>query len=307
MNAQFNVKHNLAYYQEQLLFNSTGQIILNPFTQSQLGAYYSDYRSDPTYLLANPRDKYAAESMKTTPETKCREGYIVVHRLQSDDYTCVTEQTAEMWERHGIGLIVDPTLVFDEYSLSPRVKTNPGTLCVEGYIVVYHIKAGEYGCVLESTANQWIYDDIAEIHELTQFIIDKDQQKETDNKVFVLNQEIDNFYEIHTLDQIQLKKTYDQLYKDQDVIKKQDEKDLSLEFNASDDMTKKEFSDRIKEIRKSHEIKKEQILGDKAQALEDLDVEFHKKMQQMASEYDSNPEIKMIWNSDNSQFQASSR
>ena len=136
---------------------------------------------------------------------------------------------------------------------------------------------------------------------------DKDQQKETDNKVFVLNQEIDNLYEIHTLDQIQLKKTYDQLYKDQDVIKKQDEKDLSLEFNASEDMTKQEFSDRIKEIRKNHEIKKEQILGDKVQALENLDVEFHKKMQQMASDYDSNSEIKMVWDSDNSEFEAASR
>ena len=63
----------------------------------------------------------------------------------------------------------------------------------------------------------------------------------------------------------------------------------------------------IKEIRKNHEIKKEQILEDKAQALEELDVEFHKKMQEFAGEYDSNREIKMTWNSDDSKFQAVSR
>lgn len=307
MNAQFNVNHNLAYYKEQLLFNSTGQVTLNPFTQSQLGAYYSDYRSDPQYLLANPRDKHAAESMKTTPETKCRDGYIVVHRLPSDDYTCVTEQTAEMWERHGIGKIVDASEIFDQYSLSPRVKTNPGTLCIDGYIVVYHIKAKEYGCVLESTAEQWIEDDIAEIHELTKFILDKDKQKEIDNQVFEINQHINSLYEQHVFNQIQLKKTYDQIYKDQDEIKKQEEKNTSLEFNADDEMTKEDFSNKIKEIRKNYEIKKEKILEEKSQALEDLDIEFHKKMQQMASDYNTNPDIKMVWNSDDSTFQAASR
>jgi len=307
MNAQFNVKHNLAYYKEQLLFNSTGQITLNPFTQSQLGAYYSDYRSDPQYLLANPRDAYAAESMKTTAETKCRDGYLVVYRLQSDDYTCVTDLTAEMWERHGIGMIVDSSQVFDQYSLSPKVKTNPGTICMEGYIVVYNIKEGEYECVLKSTGEQWIQEGMGEIHELTQFILDKDYQKEIDNKVFLINQEIDNLYDENVLDQISLKKKYEQMYKDQDKITKQDEKNLSLEFNSSEDMTKEDFSNQIKEIRKNNEIKKEQILEDKYQALKDLEIEFHKKMQLMAGEFDTNPDIKMVWNSDDLKFQAISR
>ena len=307
MNAQFNVKHNLAYYKEQLLFNSTGQLTVNPFTQSQLNAFYSDYRSDPQYLLKNPGDKYAAESMKTSPETKCRDGYIVVHRLQYDDFTCVTESTAEMWERHGMGIIVDTNEIFDQFSLSPRVKTNPGTMCVDGYIVVYHIKAREYGCVLESTAKDWINDGTGEIHELTQFILDKDRQKEIDNQVFELNQEIDIMYDEYTLDQIKLKKTYDQMYKDQDLIKNQDEKNLSIEFNSSEDMTKEDFSNQIKEIRKNHEIKKAQILEVKSQALEDIEVEFHRKIQQMASGYDTNSEIKLIWNSDSSKFYAISR
>ncbi len=307
MNAQFNVNHNLAYYKEQLLFNSTGQITLNSFTQSQLANYYTDYRSDPQYLLRNPSDKYAVESLETSPNTKCRDGYIVVHRLQSDDYTCVTESTAQMWERYGIGTIVDVKGIFDEHSVSPNVKTNPGTLCIEGYIVVYNIKAGQYECALESIAKAWIQDGTAEIHELTQFILDKDNQKKIDNKVFEINQEIDNLYDEHALDQINLKKKYDQIYTDEDLVNKQAEKDLSLQFISGGNMTKLDFSDQIKEIRKNHEIKKEQILEDKEQALRDLQTEFHKKMQQMASEYDTNSEIKMVWNSDYSKFQAASR
>ena len=84
MNAQFNVKHNLAYYKQQLLFNSIGQLPQNPFTQSQLAEYYTDYRSDPKYILSNPYDKYAYESMNTSPDTQCRDGYVVVHRLQQN-------------------------------------------------------------------------------------------------------------------------------------------------------------------------------------------------------------------------------
>jgi len=72
MNAQFNVKHNLAYYKEQLLFNSTGQLTLNPYTVSTLGEFYKDYRTNPGYLGANPNDKYAYESLETSHDTDCR-------------------------------------------------------------------------------------------------------------------------------------------------------------------------------------------------------------------------------------------
>ena len=173
--------------------------------------------------------------------------------------------------------------------------------------MVYHLEAKQYGCVLESAAENWIQNDKAEIHELTQFILDKDTKKEVDNQVFKINQEIDLLYEEHALDQIQLKKKYDQLYKDQDIIHKQDEKDLSLEFTLGGNMTKIEFSNKIKEIRKNHEIKKEQILEDKSQALEDLKTKFHTKMQIMASDYNANPQIKITWISENSKFQAASR
>ena len=66
--------------------------------------------------------------MKTSPETKCRDGYIVVHRLPSDDYTCVTEQTAEMWERHGIGKIVDASEI--SFGISREVSAIILTLLV---------------------------------------------------------------------------------------------------------------------------------------------------------------------------------
>ncbi len=308
MNAQFNVNHNLAYYKQQLLFNSIGQLPQNPFTQSKLSEYYTDYRSDPDYLSSNPLDKYAYESMNTDPDTQCRDGYVVVNRFQQNDYACITESTAEMWERRGMGEIVNSnSTIYDENSLSPNIPTNPGTSCKDGYIVLYHNEAKAYGCVLDSDAQQWIEKGTAEVHELTQFIENKDKHKEIDNQIYEINQEISSIYEDNILEQIQLKKKYDVMYQDADEISKQEEKEVVAKFNSEVEMNKSELSAAIIKVRENNESYKEEILEDKAQALKDLKMELHQKMQQMASEFDDNSEIKLVWNSAAEKFHATKR
>ena len=308
MNAQFNVKHNLAYYKEQLLFNSTGQITLDQYTKSTLGEFYKDYRASPEYLDANPNDHYAYESLETSPDTNCRPGYVVVHRLANNDYACITESTAEMWERHGIGKVINTKeIIYDEASLTPNIPTNPATHCKERHVVVYHYEAKAYGCVLESVAETWIGDGVAEIHDLTEFILSKDKQKEIENQVFVINQKIDEIYDKNALDQIQLKKKYDKMYDDADKSAKLEEKNLLLKFNAENQMSNKELSIKIMEIRNHNESNKEQILEDKVESLEDLKVELHKELQNMASDFDENPDIKMIWDSEYEIFYAKKR
>jgi hypothetical protein len=305
MNAQFNVKHNLAYYKEQLLFNSTGKLPLNPYTKATLGEFYKDYRTNPSYLEANPNDKYAYESLETSSDTHCRPGYVVVHRLTNNDYACITESTAEMWERHGIGEIVDTeAVIYDESSLTPTIPTNPETQCKERNIVVYHFEAKAYGCVLESVAKTWIEDDIAEIHDLTQFILEKDKRKEFENQLYNLNQEINKVYDENIFNVIQLKKEYDQMYKDADELAKQDEKDLQKKYYSSKDMTKELLSIQIMDVRKNNESNKEQILQDKSNALADLEKKLDGKLTKMANQLDPSSGIKIIWNSDNSKYHA---
>jgi len=68
-----------------------------------LSAFYFDYKNNPAYLAANPDDKLAAEAIQTTPDTQCREGYVVIYRYQQKDYACVTEFSAQQWIRYGIG------------------------------------------------------------------------------------------------------------------------------------------------------------------------------------------------------------
>ncbi|MBI4130997.1 MAG: hypothetical protein HY476_00715, partial [Nitrosarchaeum sp.] len=55
-NSIFNVNHNLAYYNQQIMFNKEGQFIETPITGEQLRKYYEDYRTNPAYLQANPDD-----------------------------------------------------------------------------------------------------------------------------------------------------------------------------------------------------------------------------------------------------------
>ena len=308
MNAQFNVKHNLAYYKEQLLFNSTGQLTLNPFTVSTLGEFYKDYRTNPGYLLANPNDEHAYGSLGTNSDTDCRSGYVLVHRFTNNDYACITESTAERWERHGIGEVVDTeAVIYDEASVTPTVPTNPGTQCKDRHVVVYHFEAKAYGCVLESVANTWIKDDLAEIHELTQFILEKDKHKEIENQIYEINQEITAIYDDSILEQIQLKKKYDLMYLDADKLESQEQKELLKKFYSEDEMSKNELSSLIMKIRENNESNKEKILEDKAEALEDLKRDLHRKMQQMASEFEDNSEIKLVWNSSAEKYHAAKR
>jgi len=102
-NNQFNVKHHLAYYQEQILFDSGGKFIRTPEAREKLKSMFSDFRENPTYLKANPDEKNSQYSaLETNPDTQCREGFTVVYRVQHEDYACISETTANNWVRYGI-------------------------------------------------------------------------------------------------------------------------------------------------------------------------------------------------------------
>ena len=72
-------------------------------------------------------------------------------------------------------------------------------------------------------------------------------------------------------------------------------------------MTKTHLAILIMDLRENNESNKEQILKDKSQALEDLNMEMHKKMQKMVGEFKNNSEIKIVWPSADSQIQAKQR
>jgi len=104
VNNKINAKHNLAIYDQQILFNPQGQFIETPVTGEQLRKHFEDFKANPEYLKTDPDDSISWNDMvRATPHDECREGYVMVHRFQANDFVCVTNETAEMWIRYGMG------------------------------------------------------------------------------------------------------------------------------------------------------------------------------------------------------------
>lgn len=307
MNAQFNVKHNLAYSKQQQLFNSTGQFHPSPAAETSIAQYYTDYRLDPVYLLANPEDDHAAEhDSNASSDVQCRPDYVVVHRTNQNDYVCIRESTAEIWQRHEMGTIVDKEeeIQIDENSMVQNVVTNPGTQCKEGYTVLYNISESNYQCVSESTAENWLDEGIGEVHDLLQYISGKDQYKIVLDEAYEINQEILRIDEEYALKQIQLEAKYRDILKEAKNSARQTEKDLLGEFRISDTMTNDEFSKKILDARANHESEKEQITKDKSDAIISLELELKDTMLDVVEKYENDLDIEVIWNTEKSTYEA---
>lgn len=298
LNSQFNVKHNLAYYKQQLLFDTQGKFVNTPETQNNLHKYYTDYRADPAYLAANPDDKLAYDELgKTNPDTQCRSGYIVIQRLHANDYACVTESTAEMWVRLGMGQILGKQSALDQDS----EQTNPLSECKEGYKMVKVLATGQYSCVTEATATEWTANGIAESPDVGQYIMDKIQERDARTDIYKINERIGAINSEIGIKQLEIIKNYDSLYKIAENEAKDAEKSITKKF-LSQNMTKAELSSQLATIREHYKLSMKGILDDKIQALEDLKKDFDDKIIGIEREYGNNS-IKITWNADTSNYE----
>ena len=298
-NSIFNVNHNLAYYNQQIMFNKEGQFIETPITGEQLRKYYEDYRTNPAYLQANPDDAISWEDLgKTTPNTECRKGSVVVYRFHANDYVCVSMSTAEMWIRHGMGEITGNSTASNVDSVTPLTK------CDEGLTVVYALESGKYSCVLQETADSWIAQGIAEFHDPQSYILDKIQDKDVSVIIQEINQKLEEFDDNLALKQAELKDTYDKKYVDALAQSKNDEKSAIKDQSERPGMTKEELSTKIIQIRKKYDSTQENILQEKIAALKKLD-EIHKEnVKKFADTYEFDPYVKIAWNSELSKYDA---
>lgn len=298
-NSIFNVNHNLAYYNQQIMFNKEGQFIETPITGEQLRKYYEDYRTNPAYLQANPDDTISWEDLgKTTPDTECRKGSVVVYRFHANDYVCVSMSTAEMWIRHGMGEITGNSTASNVDSVTPLTK------CDEGLTVVYALESGKYSCVLQETADSWITQGIAESHDPQSYILDKIQDKDVSAIIQEINQKLEEFDDDLALKQAELKDAYDKKYSDALKQSKNDEKSAIKEQIERTGMTIEELSTKIMQIRKKYDSTQENILQEKIAALKILDDVHKENVKKFADTYEFDPYVKIAWNSDLSKYDA---
>ena len=248
-NTQFNIKHNLAYYKEQLLFDIQGEFINSTESLEKLNEFNSDYRNNPKYLAANPQDEFARKALESALDSQCREGYEVMHRFQQNDNVCVTEFSAQQWIRYGIGERPGIAEIINDAELE-----NHDSITVEG-------------------------------------------------KIEIINQQIREFNEDYQMKQNEIIKLYDIQYENVDIEAKRSEREMVAKYSANKTLTEKEISDNILFIRNQIGVKKDQVLEEKLEALDDLRVEFDKNVLGLVTAFEDRLGIKIIWNSNISSYE----
>jgi len=297
MNAQFNVKHNLADYAEQQVFNSIGQIHLSSATQSKLAQFYTDYKLQPSYILANSNDKDMSKlNSEINSNTQCGDGLVLVSRVTSETFACVDELIAKKWTDNGIkGIVVLDGNISNDVSSISNVKTNPGTKCNEGYQVIYHIATSEYQCVLESIAKEMIDSNTAKIHTLTEYVLNKDKQKTADDLIYEINQKILQINKEYGLKQKMLESKYDNKLENEKSLAKQKMQEIVKEYKIDENITKEDVSKLISKIRTMSDSNKEKIIKEKLDALNKLELELKNLILETVKGYENNPDINVDW------------
>ncbi|MFB5609450.1 MAG: hypothetical protein ACE5Q5_04420 [Nitrosarchaeum sp.] len=303
VNSMFNVNHNLAYYNQQIMFNKEGQFIETPITGEQLRKYYEDYRTNPAYLQANPQDVISWTDLgKTTPDTECKKGSVVVYRFHANDYVCVSMSTAEMWIRHGMGEIPGTSV-----TQSKSNTVTPLTKCDAGFTVIFALESGKYSCIIQDTANSWIEQGIAEKHDPQSYILDKIQDKDVSVIIIGINKKLQEFDNDLALKQAELKKNYDKKYADALAKSKEDEKMVVKDHSERPGMSKEELSTKIIQIRKKYDSTQDSILQEKMESLKKLDDAHKENVKKFADSYNLDPYVELIWNSNLSKYEAIKR
>ena len=251
VNSMYNVMHGLAYYNQQVLFDSNGQFNLE-LSGEQLRKYYEDFRTNPQYLLANPDDKTSREDLGTfDSETECRVEYVLVHRNNEDDYVCVTERTAEMWQRHKMG-----SPVGKDISITPDIIS----------------------------IQQMNYDRMQE-------------------KVSSVNSKIQKMHEIHDMKKEEMDKKYDLMVMNMEVQQKGEEKKVLAKL-TNDEISAKNFSDQMEDIRAKYDELEKTMIKEKFQIFDIMEKSYKQELNLLVENYDDDPEIDVTWNQDRRAYHA---
>lgn len=291
MNAQFNIKHNLADVRIQQIFNSTGQYHISPASDAKLAGFYSNYKEHPSYMLANSIHNNSADM---SAETKCGEGLTLVSRVTSGTFSCVDEDIARKWVDDRVKGIV----IVGESMPTSKVVTNPGTECNDGHRVIYNIAESEYQCVSESNAKDMIENKTAENHTLIDYILGKDKTKIYEDKIYEINQEVKRIFAEYDLKKKGVETKYKEDIDDANKFAKEEMQMIIGEYEKSDgtgNFTKEYITKIISDIRDSNEENKERIFEEKIKTLEKLEEELKRTLLKVTKGYERNSDINVDW------------
>ncbi|WP_182126860.1 hypothetical protein [Nitrosopumilus sp. b2] len=296
MNAQFNVKHNLADYNEQQVFNSTGQIHMSSVTKSKLSEFYGDYRLQPNYILANSDDYVSPKvDSQINADTSCDDGFVLVSRIVSHTFSCIDESIAKKWAENKVSGIIfhDDNISSNGYASS--IETNPETKCDVGYAVVYDLLSSEYRCVLEADSKEMMQNGTAEIHTIAEYAVNKDKKKILEDEIYAINQKILQFNAEYDLEKKQLETKYDNKLENEQLLSKQKMHDLINDYRNGEDISKKDLTKAISEIRNNFDIVEKKILDEKLNALHAIELELKEAISKVVKGHEKNSDLYVDW------------
>jgi hypothetical protein len=135
----------------------------------------------------------------------------------------------------------------------------------------------------------------AEIHTLTEYILNKDKQKATDDIIYEINQKILQGNKEYDLKQKMLESEYDEKLENEKFLAKQKMQEIIKKYKIDENVIKEDVSKLISKIRTMFDSNKEKIIKEKSDALNKLELELKNTILEIVKGYENNPDINVDW------------
>lgn len=200
--------------------------------------------------------------------------------------------------------------LFDKLSWTDLGKNTSDTECRQEHVLVYRTNADDYVCTTEQTAEMWVRHNMGHLVNET-LLESKDpvsikqfKQDRIVEKVKNLNSEI-NIMQKHYEKKLSDTKTkYNSVFTNLKFEQNGEEKKLITKFNSNDKISKKTFTANILDIQEKYSQLEVNVIDEKLRILELLENQYTVGIHNFVKNYESDSEIKIIWNSQNPVFQA---
>ena len=199
---------------------------------------------------------------------------------------------------------------FDKVSWTDLSKNNPDTECRQGLVLMYRMHADDYVCTTENTAEMWVRHKMGNI--VTETLletkdpvdVEKFQRDRILEKVKNINSKIQSMQKYDNLKISETKSKYGTIFTDIKMEQSEKEGTVIKTYNESDSMSNKAFSQQITDIRERYSKLEEVLTEEELRVMEILKKQHQKNIDDFVKGYESDLEIRAVWNSQNPTFEA---
>lgn len=135
----------------------------------------------------------------------------------------------------------------------------------------------------------------AEIHTLTEYILNKDKRKIGENTIFEINQNILRVSEEYDIKENLIESEFEKNLKNKDILTKQKIQEVIGEYKNGEDISKEDVAKQILELRNANQEVQERMIQDKLNILKNLELELKQRLLQIVSGYENNSDINVDW------------